>query len=252
MLAPRSDNPRLLISKLREGDYTHAGGTEAIDIVLRSLSELFDVNNTTLKILDAGCGLGGTANYIKDKIPSDLYGIDIDDKALEHAQQYPDIHFLNCDVVNVKNIFARHEFDIVYLFNAFYAFPDQITALKSLASVTKDQGLLIIFDYTYPNNHPRAAFTDLAGKEMHPIVLPDFERLLHETGWKLIKTINLDSQYEKWYTRVINTLQARKNTLLNEFTEDAYNKVNETFLLLLSNIRQKILGGSVFFARNNL
>ncbi len=75
MFSSKKDNPRLLLAKLRKADYTHAGDEEAIDIFLEKINKLFAARNSIapLNAFDAGCGLGGTANYIRKKTSLNLW-----------------------------------------------------------------------------------------------------------------------------------------------------------------------------------
>lgn len=244
------DNPRILLSHLRNSDYAHAGEQEAIDIVLQGISRFIHHDaKHKLKMLDVGCGLGGTAAYIKNKTHADLYGIDIDNHAIQYANKYQNIHFFNCNVENTENIFPHNEFDVIYSFNSFYAFANQEQALKSLATITKRDGLLVIFDYMQTSKDANLSLTDLAGKKMHFIIADEFNQLLNKTGWKLIQTHTLNHEYKKWYVNAISQLHSNKNLLLQKFTEHAYNQVNETFLNLITHIQSKKLGGSIFYGK---
>jgi SAM-dependent methyltransferase len=251
-------NPRLLIARLRDGDYAHAGEEEAIDLVLQGISELTadgtyknsPESNGKLKVIDIGCGLGGTANYIKNTTNYDVFGIDIDRLAIDHAQgRYPGVRFFSCDVLDVKSKLPFHQFDLVYMFNAFYAFSNQTKALEALAEITRKSGLLVIFDYTYQNNHNSADLTDLAGNPMDPIITSQLETALKETGWDLIKVVQLHNKYEEWYTVFLERLHKKRSELLDEFSEEAYIKVESTFQTLLDNIKKGILGGSIVYAK---
>lgn len=48
------------LSFIRNGDYAHAGEEEAIELAMSGIEK-----NPQRNILDVGCGLGGTANYLQ-------------------------------------------------------------------------------------------------------------------------------------------------------------------------------------------
>src|SRR3990167_8741529 len=107
---PKINNPRLLLAKLRNGDFAHAGDKEAIDIVLKKIFELIVNPNSCsesdlkseMKALDVGCGLCCTAEYIKKSISFDMYGIDIDLLIIPPAKRkYSNIQFFEYDVMDI-------------------------------------------------------------------------------------------------------------------------------------------------------
>ena len=69
-----------LVSYLRKDDFSHAGEADAINLVI----DYFNKNNNQ-SILDAGCGLGGTADYIQKKGWGQLTDFNIEEKAIEYA-----------------------------------------------------------------------------------------------------------------------------------------------------------------------
>jgi SAM-dependent methyltransferase len=250
MFSHKNDNPRLLLAKLRKADYTHAGDEEAIDIFLEKINGLF-ADKSTLKVLDAGCGLGGTADYIRRKISSNISGIDIDNKAINHAQQnYPEVNSLECDILQVDAILKKENFDLIYLFNVFYALPDQQKSLQKLAHVAKPGAILGIFDYTQINPNS-IGLKDLAEKAMNPIHLGSLKTWLKQTGWELIEIIDLSDKYDEWYSKLLENLKLQKESLLKEFTDKTYEKVLSTFSFLSSKIKNKEMGGSIIYAKHN-
>lgn len=246
-------NPRLLLAKIRNGDFSHPGETEAIDIVLTKISKIRNADPLIQikKILDVGCGLGGTADYIRTHTPHDIYGIDIDETALNHAKlYYPKINLFKCNVMDVNKLFNKNEFDIIYMFNVFYAFTDQKNSLARLSSIAKPGAILAIFDYTQAKK-TNFQIKDLAGKEINPIHLEDLKTWLDENGWDLIEITDISDKYEKWYSNFLENLESKKITLLNEFAEAAFNQVNHTFSSLFHQIKNKNIGGSIIYGQRN-
>ena len=250
MFSHRKDNPRLLLAQLRKADYTHAGDEEAINIFLEKMNKLLPPTSS-LKLLDAGCGLGGTAEYIRQRMSQNIHGIDIDAKAIQHAKQnYPKINLSECDIMQVDTIFKKKDFDVIYLFNVFYALPDQQKSLKKLASVAKPGALLAIFDYTQ-SNPDSIGLKDLAEKPMNPIHLDSLKMLLKQTNWELIEITDLSNKYDEWYLKLLENLKLQKDNLLKEFTDKTYEKVLTTFSFLSSKIKNKEMGGSIIYARQH-
>src|SRR5438874_1042531 len=111
----RKFNGKKLVSYLRQGDYAHAGDIESIIQVMSKFRK-----NTHRTILDAGCGLGGTANFIQQNGWGKVTGIDIEFDSIMYAKEvYPDIPFYQCDILDVYQK-LNTKFDIICLFNTFY------------------------------------------------------------------------------------------------------------------------------------
>jgi cyclopropane fatty-acyl-phospholipid synthase-like methyltransferase len=49
-----------ILATVRSEDFAHAGEEEAIELVFKDITKQAD-----RKILDAGCGRGGSANYVR-------------------------------------------------------------------------------------------------------------------------------------------------------------------------------------------
>src|SRR6201987_2367280 len=132
MMRLNSFEGKRLLALARGGDYAHAGETEAIDLVWDALPK-----SPGQKILDAGCGRGGTAAYLYHAGGGQVTGIDIETESIHRAREaYPEISFETCPVEQAERV-GRAIFDIVCCFNSFYAFPDQASALSALSRSAK-------------------------------------------------------------------------------------------------------------------
>ena len=67
-------------------------------------------------------------------------------------------------------------FDLAYLFNSFYTFPDQAGALSHIRKACCEGARLVIFDYTRPSG--RKLPTELGLQIGRPIVFDDLLRLV--------------------------------------------------------------------------
>lgn len=240
---------RLLLSELRDGDYAHAGEEEAIEIVLKKALAL-NPNLKIGKVLDVGCGFGGTLAYLKTNGFKNLYGVDINKASITYAQEkYTGIHFVEGDALDVKNIFPNQIFNLFILFNSFYAFKDKKSLLSKLAKSSKPESLLAIFDYSCPDNPKDLSVIDFAGKDMRPIYLKQLLQNFGETGWELIATEDLSEKFIIWYSTLLKTLQKEEHHLKQKFSTEAIQEVKDTFFYFLERLKTQEMGGLVVYAQ---
>ncbi len=73
MLSLRKITGKKLLSFLRNGDFAHAGETDATNLVMSKFRK-----NRSQCILDVGCGLDGTANYLQEQAWGQVFAFDIE------------------------------------------------------------------------------------------------------------------------------------------------------------------------------
>jgi cyclopropane fatty-acyl-phospholipid synthase-like methyltransferase len=251
MMSGKENNPRILLARLRAGDYAHPGETEAIDIFLTHLKT--HAFRPLLHVLDVGCGRGGTAHYLKSTLPAArVYGIDRDEKAIAHAQaKYLDIDFTICDLMEIGVLSYETPFDLIYFFSVFYALSreQQQAALKKLAAHAQPGTILALCEYINVAQDPGFCLKDFSGISMNPPALPDLRGWLTEAGWEVIDVVDLNAEYQRWYSDFLEKLEARKEALLAEFTEEAYGRVASTFQEILARIKSKQWAGNIVYAK---
>ncbi len=236
-----------LVSYLRDNDYAHAGGEEAINIVMSYFRKDSDQG-----ILDVGCGLGGTAEYIQKSGWGKLSGFDIESEAITYAKsQYPNINFYTCDVVQA-NLLIKEQFSVLTLFNVFYAFENQLLALNTLNKLCKTKGIIAIFDYSDPCNNGNTPLTRMGGKSITPFIpvkLSKINEMLKETGWKTVNTVDITNKYELWYKNLIDALHKNKIEVLERFNDYSFNNALKTYTQIYEGITEGVLGGTIIYAK---
>lgn len=235
-----------LVSFLRKGDYAHAGGIEAIELVMAKFKKI-----PQQLILDVGCGLGGTTNYIQAHNWGNTTGIDIEKKSIEYAREcYNKIKFQECNAECLSSNFSK-QFDIVCLFNSFYAFNNQKNVLSSIQKVTKTGGSLAIFDYAdLTNNRNNPLYREGRGDitPFKPVNIHTIEKELCSTKWHSTKIIDMSEAFLHWYNMLIGRISSNQKYIKTNYGENIYKKSIETYGKIINCIQEKKLGGIIIYA----
>ena len=234
-----------ILSFLRDGDFAHPGEIEAIDLITGSIPK-----NIHQNILDIGCGLGGTANYLYQNGFGNVIGIDIDTDLINYAlKKYTDISFVNCDVMESPK-FLKQSFQLMICMNAFFCFKDQKESLKQLLKLADQNCELIIFDYSQFDSDliESPFYWSKTASRFCPIHLDKFKKTLAESGWHYQSSIDITAQFEVWYQALLHQFEIKKQDMMTHFDHDLVNKMYDGYCQLLQLIRDKKVGGIVVYA----
>jgi SAM-dependent methyltransferase len=228
-----------ILATVRSEDFAHAGEEEAIELVFKNISK-----QGNRKILDAGCGRGGSADYVRRHGWGNVLGIDVEGKSIEYAKgKYPSVQFHTCDICDVGESFPG-SFDLIYLLNAFYAVEDKSKGMKSLRSAAKKGASLCLFDYvTYDEDAPPLEGI-LCQK---PATAQEFGFMLEDANWELEANTNLDEEYIRWYRNLLTRID--NPALKNDYSKETIDLVREKYATLLAALEEGTIGGLLFFAR---
>lgn len=198
-----SPEGKQILATLRSGDYAHPGEQEAIGVALDGLAP-----DPAHRVLDVGCGRGGTAEWIRRHGWPQVVGIDLDAEVLGYARQrYPQLDFRACDVMALPQA-GLGRFELICLFNSFYAFADQDGALQALRELSAPGGRLRLFDYA--QSTPAALPEALGDQIGRPIALDRIGAQLARAGWRHLDTVDLTGRYIGWYQTLLEKLGAAR------------------------------------------
>jgi len=235
-----------MVAFVRGGDYAHPGDEILID---KALERFFKDQDRS--ILDVGCGLGGTAQYIQKRGWGSVTGIDIEEASIVYAKKtYLEVEFYTSDVMETSKVLNGKKFDLICLFNSFYSFPDQLGALKGLRKVAKKDADLVIFEYTDLSNG-KSQQIQIEDKSLFslPINQNSFKNMLMESGWKYIDSVNLDKECEKWYAEFVKGIERKREQIIENFGINMYKRGYDRYLGICDAFKDKIMGASIFYAR---
>jgi SAM-dependent methyltransferase len=235
------DSPtgKKILALVRRADYAHAGEEEAINLVFNNVPR--DANRS---LLDVGCGRGGTAHYVRQKGWGRVLGIDIDADSINYAKNtYPDVGFVAADVMSLPDEISGR-FDLIYLFNSFYTFPDQRRALEQFRLVSRQGGELVIFDYL-DKGGAREKFP-----EWNPLDFSKVEKLFSSAGWNIVAKDNISCLYGKWYQNLVARIDKSSAEIITLAGKEWFDFVRSFYGRIVDAIEGNILGGAIIRAQS--
>jgi SAM-dependent methyltransferase len=179
-----------------------------------------------------------------------VVGLDAEPDSIARARQvYPAVEFHACDVVDAASVIGP-KFDLIYLFNSFYAFADQPRALAVLARLAHEGGRLVLFDYTDRGGYdPRSLLCDGEPLIPHPVKLTGIGDLLHRAGWQLTTVEDLTGAYERWYDALVQQMESKRARIIDAVGAGGFAFVRGQYAGLLAAVRGGTLGGAIIHAQ---
>lgn len=229
-----------ILSLVRGGDYAHAGGEGAIELALDSVSKL-----TPQVILDVGCGLGGSAEYVRSHGWGSVIGIDANEEMIAYAEQaYPDIQFYACDVLEVAD-FIDKPADVILMLNSFYSFADQQNSLIELRKAAAPSAQLIIFDYVDRGGYRERSLPKEYDVIPFPLVLDNIDLMLNDSGWMLDSIEEINDLYLLWYQEQMRRIERKQDEVVAIAGQEKYDSLHGVYEGILSSIKAGVLGGAI-------
>jgi len=239
-----------IIQILREENFPHSGGAEAINILNSKLIQLApDIQE--VNSLEIGCGAGAASDFMQKEGYNNLWAIDINEKSIKEAKMnYPSINFQVADVTKLTKIFEEDFFEFIYSFNVAHAVNDKVSMLQRLKAISKKGTILAIFDYYLKDENSKDAIKNLSGKNMFPIKLSNFKMMMRILGWEIIEEEEVTDKYKFWHKEMLEKIKERADMLrAKNYTDDEIKFVVERFQHLLDAIESERLGGIILIAK---
>lgn len=198
-----------------------------------------------VRILDAGCGFGGTISYLNDHFSSlSLVGINLDSAQINRAtelikpQNNNQIAFICADACNLPNF--EELFDYAIALECIFAFPSREIFFQQVRKNLKNNGKLIIVDFLID---PRISelwkwfeqqilsklitntYGSKANNQVKFISINEYISIAKNNNFRLEKVININKNVQPTYS-IINQL------IINNFNDWFTSKGLEYFSLL--------------------
>jgi SAM-dependent methyltransferase len=233
-----------ILALARGGDYAHPGEEAAIELVMAPVPK-----RSAQVVLDVGCGRGGTAHYLASHGWGSVIGVDLDAENITAARDaYPAQMFLCADAGRLASVWPGRA-DVVCLFTAFYAFPDQARALSEMRAVAADDATLVIFDYTWPAFDARSeALRAKRSGSWQPLLLDRMPAMLAAAGWRQDATVDLTAEFAAWYGDLADRIVAAQEAIVALAGPAWYEFAAAWYRELADACRDGVVGGAAVYA----
>lgn len=230
-----SSSGKEILAILRDGDFAHAGGLNAIEEVFKKISP-----DPCRKLLDVGCGRGGTAGYLQRNGFGKVAGFDIDLTSVSYAQdQYPEVSFRCLNILDCASSYGEI-FDITFAFNVLYCLDpyQQEEALRQMAKLVSPGGMFIVFDYTSES---------VDEPFFHPLRPSEFAEVSGRLGWRVAQFADYSEKYRFWYSQLIRRCIERHHEISMKYGSERAESVQRTYAVLLERLNSGLLGGAAYY-----
>jgi ubiquinone/menaquinone biosynthesis C-methylase UbiE len=232
-------------------DHWHMGGEEAIDTLTQKAGLA-----KGMKVLDAGCGIGGPARYLVQKCDCHVTGLNISAYQVNHAREKTKAAGLDHKVAFKVGSFMEMpfndgSFDLVWSQDAFAHGPDKKKIIEESYRILKSGGKLAFQDHLQvgpmtKNLEEYCLFAACPGLE----TLEGYEKLLQGAGFTVLGKEDLTDYYRADYLDRMKIAEEKKEELMKVCDQAAIDMLMQFMKVSIATFgEERSAGGGRFIAK---
>ena len=228
--------------------FTSIGGAEVTQELTASLKL-----QPGQKVLDVGCGLGGSAIHMAKLYGASVTGMDLSKNMIAIAKGYAaeaavEINFESADIMTQD--YPAESFDVIFSRDAMMHFDNLPLLFTKFYRWLKPGGKLLISTYNAGKGAQTQAYKDyLADRNYFLVSVEACGKLMEKTGFKDVQADDRSGQFINILQHELSKFEASKDTFLQTFSAKDYSDLTEGWKNKISrcNLNQQTWG--VFQAR---
>ena len=200
-------------------DFVSSGGLETTELFCKTLP----IQKGT-RVLDVGCGLGGSAFYMSRTYGAHVTGVDIQAEMIHGATQRATergtkhVRFIQGDILEMD--LDERAYDLAYSRDAFLHIEDKATLFKRLHSCLAPGGQLFITDYATGPAPLTDEFTNYVADTGYFLSeLPEYGSLIEQAGFAEVVVVDESDRLRETLYKEIDKIKTSPADLTQEDIE---------------------------------
>ena len=209
--------------------YVSTGGQETTD---RFCREYLDLKEDA-KILDVGCGIGGSAFHFARRYGALVNGVDLSKNMIDIAQDYrakmePRVkHRVQFHVEDATTMdYPENFYDVVYSRDTILHIADKEALFKLFFKTLKPGGVLFITDYCRGDQEHGQAFQEYVKQRGYNLLtVKEYGKTVEKAGFGDVKALDLTSYFIEILNREIKDFEPKKAEMIRDYTLKDYEDI---------------------------
>jgi len=184
------------------------------------------------RILDVGCGIGGSAFHFVQKYKGKVVGFDLSENMIEIARnknkdyKIPDIEFMVADALKVD--FEANQFDVVYSRDTILHIPPKNFLFSQFYKWLKPGGRLLITDYCCgPYEQRSEDFQSYVSERGYTLLtVDDYAKVLKDVGFKDVQGIDKTEHFLKILKSEVEKFEGEKDDFVQKFSQKDFDDIS--------------------------
>jgi len=181
-----------------------------------------------MKVLDIGCGTGGSAFFMAREHGVEVLGLDLSQNMLDIANQHKFsmdekvqnlVSFRYLDAT--KASFPENYFDVVYSRDAIMHIADKPQLYKKVLTWLKPGGKVLVSEYVHGKNHPNhtqeyVEYINDRGYQL--LTVAGYANMLGNVGFSNVEGVNLTQKFIEVLKNEMHNFKPTKESFVKEFS----------------------------------
>jgi len=203
----------------------------------RMLTEKLNLQQN-MKLLDIGCGTGGSAFYMARRYGVDVHGIDLSTNMVDIAADYRSemeatvkhrVQFYVEDAITME--YPVDFYDIVYSRDTILHIRDKLNLFQSFERTLKPGGKLLITDYCKGDQEHSEEFKEyVKSRDYQLYTVQDYGNIIQIAGFVDVEAVDVTSLMLEMLETELEKFMKNEQGFVDEFTQEDFNYLKQGWM----------------------
>ncbi|KAG7166034.1 phosphomethylethanolamine N-methyltransferase-like [Homarus americanus] len=184
------------------------------------------------RVLDVGCGSGGSAFFMARNYGVHVHGIDLSTNMINIAQdrlsrEDKEVRDkVKLEVADTTKVQYNAIYDVIYSRDTILHIPDKEQLYKNMHAWLKPGGTLFVTDYCRGDRQHSKEFIDYVKQRGYDLrTVPEYGRVLEQAGFKDVQAVDLTQTFISVLTSELKYFEPTREAFILEYSVEDYNEI---------------------------